>query len=495
MANSTLSAGDVLVLDVGTSALKATLYSAQGAIVAQASQGYPYASPEPNSAEADPDDWWRALPPTLAKLDVDLRAVRIIGLTGQMHSPVLLDERGEPIKPCLLWLDRRCAQETAELMAALQLPPYHLNSTYTLPKLVWLARHRPEAIARARTLLFPKDYVRYRLTGVMCTDTSEAGGAALFDWESRRWAPERLHYAHLDATVLPPLRGESEIVGVLLDDVADELSLPRATPVIAGVGDVAAILGGAPIEPGRVMVAMGTSSMLYAILPDHLREVRDENDGIYPYDLCGFRLLGGVSSLTGGALDWAWRAFGAASGLSFDQAMCAVEQVSPGAEGLVFVPYLTGERSPFWRDDLRGMFIGLHLGHTWAHMLRAVVEGVGLCTRLMLERFARLGMPSPVVALSGGAARHAIWQRVLADTCQRTFALYGSDSAASNVIYALCSQVLEPGVPFAEAMNRIFGQPTLILPDKVTAKVYTRAYALYCHYLESMLQMLAPIGA
>ncbi len=490
MANSTeLRAGAVLVLDVGTSALKATLYSARGGIVAQASQGYAYTSPTPNSAEADPDDWWRALPPALAKLDADLRAVRIIGLTGQMHSPVLLDARGEPIKPCLLWLDRRCAQETAELMAALQLPPYHLNSTYTLPKLMWLARYRPEAIAQARTLLFPKDYVRYRLTGAICTDASEAGGAALLDWGSRRWVPERLHYAHLDATVLPPLRDEDEIVGVVLDDVADALGLPRATPVITGVGDVAAILGGAPIEPGRVMIAMGTSSMLYAILPDHLRGVRDENDGIYSYDLCGFRLLGGVSSLTGGALDWAWRAFGAASGLSFDQAMRVVEQVSPGAGGLVFLPYLAGERSPFWRDDLRGMFVGLHLGHTWAHMLRAVVEGVGLCTRLVLERFARLGMPSPIVALSGGVARHGIWQRVLADACQRTLALYGSDSAASNVIFALCAQALEPGMPFAAAMNRVFSQPALISPDEAAAEAYARAYALYCHYLENMLQM------
>lgn len=177
------------------------------------------------------------------------------------------------------------------------------------------------------------------------------------------------------------------------------------------------------------------------------------------------------------------------SGLSFDQATRVIEQMSPGAEGLIFTPYLAGERSPFWRDDLRGMFIGLHLGHTWAHMLRAVVEGVGLCTRLMLERFARLGMPSPVVALSGGAARYAIWQRVLADTCQRTLTLYGSDSAASNVIYALCAQVLEPGMPFAAAMNRVFGQPVLVSPDEATTQTYARAYALYCHYLECMLQV------
>lgn len=482
----------ILVLDVGTSALKATLYAQAGAILAQAGQPYSYQCPEPNAAEADPEDWWRAVPAALARLDADLSRVQIIGLTGQMHSPVLLDAQLEPIKPCLLWLDRRCAGEAAELSAALKLPPYHLNSTYTLPKLVWLSRRRPDVIARARRLLFPKDYVRFKLTGVIGTEASEAGGASLLDWQTGRWTPERLRYAGLSPDVLPPLHAAGEVIGRLLPEVAGRLGLPPNTPVITGVGDVAAILGGAPVEAGRVMVAMGTSSMLYAILPEHLRDARDENDGIYPYELCGFRLLGGVSSLTGGALDWAWRAFGAASGLTFAQAMREVERMAPGADGLVFVPYLAGERSPFWRDDLRGMFIGLSLSHSWAHMLRAVVEGVGLSTRLLLDRFARLGMPSPTIALSGGAARHAIWQRVLADVCQRTIAVYGGDSAASNVVYALCVQALEAGTPFAEAMNRVFAAPRIIPPNAQTAQIYADAYARYRHHVASLLDAGSP---
>ncbi len=386
-----------------------------------------------------------------------------------------------------MWLDRRCATEAAELTAELKLPPYHLNSTYTLPKLVWLARHRPAVIARTRTVLFPKDYVRYKLTGVVCTDVSEAGGASLLNWHTRQWTPERLAFANLPASVLPPLCEDGQVVGTVLPDVAGMLGLPRDVMVITGVGDVAAILGGAPVEPGRVMVAMGTSSMLYAILPDHLRDVRDKNDGIYPYDLCGYRLLGGVSSLTGGALDWAWRAFGAASGMGFADAMRVVEGMSSGLDGLVFVPYLAGERSPFWRDDLRGMFIGLNLGHTWAHMLRAVVEGVALCTRLMLERFARLGMPSPVVALSGGASRHAIWRQVLADVCRREIDVFGSDSAASNVVYARCAQALEPATTFAEAMARVFAPPTRTSPMAGYAHRYEHAYETYLRHVNAML--------
>lgn len=482
----------ILVFDVGTSALKATLYAQSGAVLAQAAHPYtqPYVCPEPNAAEADPDEWWRAVPLVLAQVQHSLDGVRVIGLTGQMHSAVLLDVHNTPVLPCLLWLDRRCAAETAELNAELRLPPYHLNSTYTLPKLAWLSRHRPEALARTTTLLFPKDYVRFKLTDVLATDPSEAGGAALLNWTTRQWALERLRFTHLSPSVLPPLRPEGAVIGTLSPKVADALGLPRDAQVITGVGDVAAILGGAPVQPGRVMAAVGTSSMLYAVVPEHLRKVRDDNDGIYPYDLCGFRLLGGVSSLTGGALDWAWRAFGAASTMTFDEAMRVVGSVEPGADGLVFVPYLTGERSPFWRDDLRGMFVGLNLSHTWAHMLRAVVEGVAFSQRLMLDRFARLGMPSPQVALSGGVARHAIWQRVLADTSQRTLELYSASSAASNVVYALCAQVMEPGLDFANAMNRVFGIAERITPNNALALCYDRNYARFKRSVDSMLSII-----
>jgi len=477
----------ILVIDVGTSALKATLFTQGGQLVAQSSASYGYDSPEPNAAEADPEHWWDAFAPALAGLKADLQTVAIIGFTGQMHSPVLLDANHKVIKPSLLWLDRRCAQETSELIEALQLPPYLLNSTYTLPKLVWLSRNRPELMMRAHTLLFPKDYVRFRLTGVACTDVTEGRGASLIEIDREAWAVDRLRYANLPASILPPLQNAQAIVGKPLPELAEQLGLNADAQVIVGVGDVAAILGGAPVQPGRVMATVGTSTMIYAVLPPELHEARDDADGIYPYDLCGFRLMGGVSSLTGGALDWAWRAFGSASGKPFGQAMSIVADVEPGAHGLVFLPYLTGERSPFWRDDLRGVFAGLNLNHTWAHMMRAVIEGVGLSQRLLLDRFAKLGLPSPQVALSGGAARHEIWGRIFADTSQRTIEIYQVSSAASNVIYALCAQVLEPRLPFADAMNRVFAPPDLIAPNPALAACYGRQYAQYQRYVRAML--------
>ncbi len=477
----------ILVIDVGTSALKVTLFTQTGALIAQASASYGYTSPEANAAEADPEDWWVALPKALAGLRVDISSVGVIGFTGQMHSPVLLDADQHALKPCLLWLDRRCAAETRELIAALQLPPYLLNSTYTLPKLVWLARHRPALLQQARTLLFPKDYVRFRLTGVLCTDATEARGASLLAMDSDTWAVERLQHANLSADVLPPIYTAQTDVGRPLPSVAAALGLPSDAHVLVGVGDVASILGGAPVQPGRVMATVGTSTMIYAVLPAELQQVRDEHDGIYPYDLCGFRLLGGVSSLTGGALDWAWRAFGAASGLSFAKAMEIVAAVEPGAHGLVCVPYLAGERSPFWRDDLRGMFIGLNLNHTWAHMLRAVVEGVGFSQRLLLDRFARLGLTSLQVALSGGAAQHAIWPRIFADTAQRTMMVHQVNSAASNVLYALCAQTLEPDQSLATLMDRVFDPPVIIPANPALAGVYDRQYADYQRFVSTML--------
>ena len=242
----------LLAVDVGTSALKAVAYGREPHILAANTQRYSYATPQPGWAEADPDAWWSALREALLDLQrqgLDLRELEAIAFTGQMHTAVLLDGEGRVVPPTILWLDRRAAHETAELVAALQLPPYQLNSTYTLPKLAWLHRHCPESLARTRTLLWPKDYLRYRLTGIACTDPTEPGGAALLDWDTRAWAVERLALAGLDSSVLPPIRPSTDVIGEPLPEAARLLGLNPRAQVLVGVGDVAALIGGAPPGP------------------------------------------------------------------------------------------------------------------------------------------------------------------------------------------------------------------------------------------------------
>ena len=259
----------ILTVDVGTSALKACLYQGDGRLADTVSRSYGYRTPRPGWAEGEPEAWWRALGQALSALRAaghDLRRVQMIGLTGQMHTAVLLGEEGEAIPPTILWLDRRAAAETAELQAMFRLPPYHLNSTYTLPKLLWLARHQPGALRQTRTLLWPKDYLRYRLTGERATDPTEAGGAALLDWQTGRWALERLHPTGLSAEVLPPLRPAESLAAPLLPEVAAGLGLNPEARLIIGAGDVIAILGGAPPDPGRLTCSLGSSSMVYVLL-------------------------------------------------------------------------------------------------------------------------------------------------------------------------------------------------------------------------------------
>jgi xylulokinase len=479
----------ILTIDVGTSALKACLYQEDGQLAATASQPYGYRRPRPGWAEGEPEAWWQALVYALSALRAkgrNLRRVKVIGLTGQMHTAVLLDSQGAVIPPTILWLDRRAAAETAELRAMWGLPPHHLNSTYTLPKLLWLARHQPDVLRRTRTILWPKDYLRYRLTGERATDPTEAGGAALLDWETGQWAVERLCPIGLDAAVLPPLQSPESSVP-LLPDVAADLGLSPESRVIIGAGDVIAILGGAPPDPGRLTCSLGSSSMVYVLLGPE-QQVNDPQGRIYLYRIGDHRLLGGVSSTTGAALQWIWRVL-TSQEEGLDSALQLAASVPPGAEGLIFLPYLTGERSPFWCDELRGAFWGLSLHHDRPHLLRAVMEGVGFSLRWLLDIFAEVGIRPEEIALAGGGARSPLWARILADTCQRAVVVFAAEDTATRPLYAWCVRQLQPALSFEAALRQTFGEPQRTLPQTALAVTYEQAFALYREATAFLLNM------
>ena len=240
-----------------------------GQVLSVASQRYTYTMPQPGWAEADPEAWWQAFAQTMDELGralPGLDQVQVVAITGQMHTAVLLDAEGRVIPPTILWLDRRATAETAELLARFGMPPYRLNSTYTLPKLYWLARHTPDVLRRAACLLWPKDYLRYRLTGVQLTDYTEAGGAALLDWETLTWAASRLESIGVNPAILPPLRWPQEDAGRLLPQLAARFGLRADVKVIVGAGDVLALIAGAPPSVGQVTCSLGSSSMIFCPL-------------------------------------------------------------------------------------------------------------------------------------------------------------------------------------------------------------------------------------
>lgn len=473
----------ILTVDVGTSALKAVLYARAGQVMAQASRRYGYHSPRPGWAEADPEAWWQAFDDAVLELaqGQELAAVRAIAFTGQMHTAVLLDAEGAVIPPTILWLDRRAVAETAELQQRLGLAPYQLNSTYTLPKLLWLARQQPDALARCAALLWPKDYLRYRLTGVRCTDVTEAGGAALLDWETLRWATTRLLECGIDPAVLPSLRHAPDDAGAVLAPLAARYGFAANVRVIVGAGDVLALVTGAPPQPGRVTCSMGSSSMVFAPLADG-QTVAQAGRRLYIYPLLPYPLLGGVSSTTGAALHWAWQA------LYEDQApfAAAIEQAlatSAGADGLFFLPFLTGERTPFWNDALRGAFYGLTLTHRRAHLLRAVIEGVAFSLRYLLDEFARHGVAIDSIALAGGGAAIAGLPQLMAEVCARPVFVYAGEETVTRGLYAYACQALD-GEAFASALERTFSAPAVYPPSVTSGGRYDDLYICYSQLAE-----------
>ncbi len=469
---------DILAVDVGTSSLKAVLYNAVGAVVGSATRRYDYRSEQPGWAEGNPADWWAAFEGALADLrqqGFELAQVEAISFTGQMHTAVLLDEAGRPLEPTILWLDRRAAAETAELAAKLQLPPYQINSTYTLPKLLWLKRHRPEVIEKIRTILWPKDYLRFQLTGLPGTDMTEAGGAALLNWSDRSWATDRLALVGLEPAVLPPAYEANAVVGPPRPELADRFGLNPTARVVVGMGDVAALIGGAPPQPGRVVCSLGSSSMIFMALADD-QHPQDPAHRLYTYPLGPYRLLGGVSSTTGAALVWAYQQIAAEQ--SFEQVMTVAAQVAPGADGVCFIPYLAGERTPYWLDNIRAGFYGLQLSHTRLHLIRAVMESVAYSLRHLLDIYAELGTPVTELVLAGGGTQTPGLAKIIADVCQYDVAIYTEAETVTRVLYALCRSALDQA-DFDEILVNTFPAPTVMPCQRDYANDYQRSYEAY----------------
>jgi xylulokinase len=489
----------LLAADAGTSSLKAVVYDSTGRPLAVAVRRYPYATPEPGWAEGDPEAWWAAFCDATRELQQRLPGfdrIEAIAFTGQMHSAVLLDAEHRVLDPTILWLDRRAAEETDELTRALGLPPYQLNSTYTLPKLVWLSRHRPDVTARVRTILWPKDYLRFRLSGVANTDVTECGGAALLDWETGSWALDRLERTGLDAGVLPMILPADAVVGTPLPSEAAELGLSPSARIINGVGDVAALIGGAPPHPGRVVCSLGSSSMVFMALAPG-QQARDAQGRLYVYPfLPPYRLAGGVSSTTGASLVWMHQQVlrPAAPAATFEETARAALEVAPGSDGLVYIPYLAGERSPYWSDEIRAGFYGLCLAHDGRHMMRAAMEGIAYSLRHLLDIYHEMGLAVEELALAGGGTKTPGLAQIVADVSGRDASIYAEEETVTRVLFALTQQALG-GAPMADALNATFEAPDWVRAQPAFRAKYDEGYNTYRHFCEFALREASDRGS
>lgn len=429
-----------LGIDVGTSALKAVVVDARGAALARASAPYATLSPQPGWSEQRPEDWWGACRAALAELRarVDLAAVEAVGLTGQMHGSVLLDGEREVIRPALLWNDQRTADEAAEiervvgLERLVRITGSRSFTGFTAPKLLWLRRKEPLAFKRLRHLLLPKDYIRLQLTGELATDAGDASGTGLFDVAARWWSPELGDDLELSMGVLPVVYEGPEVTGRVRDDLAAELGLRAGVPVVAGGGDQqAGAVGAGAVAPGVAMVSIGTSGVVFATADAYAPEPEGRLHAMC-HAVPGAWHTMGVMLSAGGALAWLADALRPlAADVTPERLVVMASEVAPGADGLLFLPYLQGERMPVYDPQARGAFVGLSSSCTVAHLARAVLEGVALNLRQLLELTRATGAPVDEVRLIGGGAQGGVWPRVLADVLGEPVAVVEANDGAA----------------------------------------------------------------
>ena len=383
-------------LDIGTTGAKGIALDGDGNVVATATEEYPLSTPQPGWAEQDPELWWTAAQRVLAQLPRGLP----IGLSGQMHGLVVLDEHGEVLRPAILWNDQRTAAECAEierrvgLGRLIELTGNRALTGFTAPKLLWLRTHEPDTYARVRNILLPKDYVRFRLTGERLIDAADASGTLLFDVAHRRWSDEVC-----DALEIP----------------LDWLPAARESTEVASAGDqAAAALGVGIVGPGGPLsVVLGTSGVVFAVLPGYQPDA-EARVHVFCHAVPETWHAMGVMLSAAGSLAWLRRVLDA----DYRALDAAAERWAPGSEGLLFAPYLAGERTPHADPDARGAFTGVSLRHDRGALARAVLEGVAFGLRDSLELLRELGVAAAVGRVSGGGARSELWLRIAASVLQ-----------------------------------------------------------------------------
>ncbi len=401
----------VIGVDVGTTGVKAIAISPDGEVIAKAEQAYPLSTPRPGWSEQDPEDWWRAAQAALQALAAaGIADVRGIGLSGQMHGLVCLDERDRVLRPAMLWNDQRTGAECAEIEARIgperlvELTGNRAQTGFTAPKILWLRRHEPDVYSRISRILLPKDYIRLRLTGEHAIDVSDASGTLLFDVANRRWSEEVTEALEIPRSWLPRALESPEISG----------RTAHGVPVAAGAGDqAAAALGVGADRPGPLSLVLGTSGVVFAALPSYAAEPQARVH-VFCHAVPGTWHAMGVMLSAAGSLQWFRDTL--AAGVPFDDLDAQAEQRAPGSDGLIFLPYLAGERTPHADPDARGAFIGLSLRHDRASMVRAVMEGVAYGLRDSLELLKALGVRAVDGRASGGGARSRLWLSILAST-------------------------------------------------------------------------------
>jgi xylulokinase len=415
----------LLGIDLSTTGAKALIIDNSGDVVSSATTPLSLSTPHPLWSEQAPEDWWQAtrtsIQRALADANASASAVKAIGLTGQMHGLVLLDQDGLILRPAILWNDQRCGAECDEIRARvgrerlIQITGNDALTGFTAPKILWVERHEPAVHQRIRHILLPKDYIRYKLTGRFAMDKADGSGTILFDLQQRDWSPEIIDALNITAEWLPKTFEGSQVTGEVNREAAELTGLDPGTPVVAGGGDQSAqAIGVGAIRSGIIAVTLGTSGVVFASTDSALIEPEGRLHA-FCHAVPGRWHLMGVMLSAAGSLQWYRDAL--APETSFADLVEEASGISPGSEGLVFLPYLSGERTPYPDPLARGTWVGLTIRHKRSHLTRSVLEGVAFGLKDIFSLMDHVGLGEvEQVRISGGGAKSSLWRQILADT-------------------------------------------------------------------------------
>jgi xylulokinase len=489
----------LLGIDVGTGGTRALILDERGHVISSATEDHrAFVSPQIGWAEQDPCDWWRAcgvaVRDALAQAKLRGDQISCVGLSGQMHGAVLLDEHGRVVRPAMIWCDVRTEKQCQELTdqigadKLIQLTCNPALTNFTLTKCLWVRENEPENWRRVRSLMLPKDYVRFRLTGERATDVADASGTLLLDVAKRRWSKEMLKLVQMDESLLPRLYESSEICGRISDAGAAATGLQKGTPVVAGAGDQAAgAIGMGVVSPGTVSATIGTSGVVLAATD---RPALDSKGRVHTFchAVPGRWIAMGVTQAAGLSLRWFRDQFGA--GQSYESLIAEAASASPGCDGLLWAPYLMGERTPYLDPAARGMLFGLTASHTRGHVIRAILEGVAFSLRDTFTIFKEMEVPVKTIRLGGGGARSPLWRQIQADIYGQPVETVDAEEGAAYGAAILAGVGVKTWSSVDEACESTVRVAEKITPDSEHFLILERAYAQYRRMYPAMKSIL-----
>jgi xylulokinase len=501
-----------LGIDVGTGGTRAVIIDEQGRVIASATgEHQAFASPQVGWAEQNPDDWWRAcglaVREALGKCHVRSNQISCVGLSGQMHGAVLLDDQGCVVRPALIWCDVRTEEQTRELTAQIgidrliQLTCNPALTNFTVTKCLWVREHEPKNWSRVRSIMLPKDYVRFRLTGERATDVSDAAGTLLLDVANRSWSKAILELVGIDEWLLPNLYESPEICGKISAEGAAATALNAGTPVVAGAGDQAAgAIGMGVVSSGTVSATIGTSGVVLAATSVPALDPKGRLH-TFCHAVPGRWIVMGVTQAAGFSLRWFRDQFGTGTnghgnsdgdsrGDSYDTLTADAANAPPGCDGLLWAPYLMGERTPYLDPAARGILVGLTASHTRAHVIRAILEGVAFSLRDTFTIFEEIKVPVQRIRLGGGGARSPLWRQIQADVYGQSVEIVEAEEGAAYGAAILAAVGARAWPTVDDACSAVVRVAGLVDRNSIDSAALEKSYSKYRRIYPAMKAIL-----